>query len=39
MEAITPIKAGTPRSRANWTWASCVSLGANDTAIMLRGKR
>lgn len=30
LEASTPIMAGTPRSSANCTWASCESLGAND---------
>ncbi|KAJ0754998.1 hypothetical protein HanPI659440_Chr09g0353041 [Helianthus annuus] len=29
----TPMIAGTPLSRANWTCASWESLGANDMAI------
>lgn len=31
---ITPIMAGTPRSNANCTCASCESLGANDIVMM-----
>lgn len=27
---MAPNMAGIPRSRANCTWASCTSLGAND---------
>lgn len=34
--AMIPIRAGTPRSRANWTCASCVSFGAKDTGRMFR---
>lgn len=39
LEARTPIIAGTPRSSANWTWASWESLGANDMVVMFRDKR
>jgi hypothetical protein len=38
-EAKIPIKAGTPRSRANCTCASWVSLGANDIVNILRDRR
>lgn len=39
LEARTPINAGTPRSRANWTCASWVSLGAIDNVRMSRDRR
>lgn len=37
--AITERTAGIPRSRPNWIWASCSSLGATDMVITFLSRR